>query len=204
MVHFDPEAPINLETDTSKYIYSGILSQHCEDGKWRPLAYQSKTMQDAECNYDVHDKELLAIIQADTEWKRYLRWESETSPGSHRQQKSGYLYNDQETKRKTSEMEDTPQSLELPNPVLTRKRRRKTGRSYKKSRRPINSRRQTTYEEVGGITPQRMLGHTERRRNQDRRNGASRIAGPEQRNDTTSIQYRRRDTGYQGKPGKRS
>ena len=37
------------------------------------MAYRSKTMQDAECNYDVHDKELLAIIQALTEWKRYPR-----------------------------------------------------------------------------------------------------------------------------------
>ena len=30
-------------------------------------------MQDAECNYDIHDKELLAIIQALKEWKRYTR-----------------------------------------------------------------------------------------------------------------------------------
>ena len=37
------------------------------------MAYRSKTMQDAECNYDIHDKELLAIIQAFTEWKRYIR-----------------------------------------------------------------------------------------------------------------------------------
>ena len=37
------------------------------------MAYRSKTMQDAECNYDIHNKELLAIIQAFTEWKQYLR-----------------------------------------------------------------------------------------------------------------------------------
>ena len=37
------------------------------------MVYRSKTLQDAECNYDIHDKELLAIIQAFTEWKRYLR-----------------------------------------------------------------------------------------------------------------------------------
>ena len=37
------------------------------------MAYQSKTMSDAECNYDIHDKELLAIIQAFHEWKRYTR-----------------------------------------------------------------------------------------------------------------------------------
>ena len=58
MVHFDPRAPIKLETDASKYVGSGILSQQCEDGKWRPVAYRSKTMQDTECNYDIYDKEL--------------------------------------------------------------------------------------------------------------------------------------------------
>ena len=30
-------------------------------------------MQDAECNYDIHDKELLAVVQALKEWKRYTR-----------------------------------------------------------------------------------------------------------------------------------
>ena len=73
MVHFDPGAPIKLERDASKYVCSGILSQQCEDGKWRPVAYRSKTMEDAECNFDIHDKELLEIIQTFTEWKRYLR-----------------------------------------------------------------------------------------------------------------------------------
>ena len=73
MVHFNSVAPIKIETDASKYICSGILSQQYEDGKWRPVAYRSKTMQDAECNYDIHDKELLAVVQALKEWKRYTR-----------------------------------------------------------------------------------------------------------------------------------
>ena len=73
MVHFNPEAPTKIETDASKYVCSGILSQQCEDGKWRPVAYRSKTMQDAECNYDIHDKELLVVVQALKEWKRYTR-----------------------------------------------------------------------------------------------------------------------------------
>jgi len=37
------------------------------------VAYRSKTMSDTECNYDIHDKELLAIVQAFHEWKRYTR-----------------------------------------------------------------------------------------------------------------------------------
>jgi len=73
LVYFDPLAPTKIEIDASKYVCSGILSQQCQDGKWRPVAYRSKTMTDAECNYDIHDKELLAIVQAFHEWKRYTR-----------------------------------------------------------------------------------------------------------------------------------
>ena len=61
------------QTDASKYVCSGILSPQYDDGKWPPVAYRSKTMQDAECSYNIHDKELLAIIQAFTKWKRYSR-----------------------------------------------------------------------------------------------------------------------------------
>jgi len=63
LVYFYPLAPTKIETDASKYFCSGILSQQCKDGKWRPVAYRSKTMSDAKCNYDIHDKELLAIVQ---------------------------------------------------------------------------------------------------------------------------------------------
>jgi len=37
------------------------------------VAYGSKKIWDTECNYDIHDKELLAIVQAFHEWKRYTR-----------------------------------------------------------------------------------------------------------------------------------
>jgi len=73
LVYFDPLGPTKIETDASKYVCSSILSQQCQDGKWRPVAYRSKTMSDAESNYDIHDKELLAIVQAFHEWKRYTR-----------------------------------------------------------------------------------------------------------------------------------
>jgi len=73
LTYFKPGRPLLVETDASKYVCSGILSQHDEDGKWRPIAYQSKTIAPAEGNYDVHDKELLAIIPALEEWRRYLR-----------------------------------------------------------------------------------------------------------------------------------
>jgi len=73
LTYFKPGRPLLVETDVSKYVRSCILSPHDEDGKWRPIGYRSKTMASAEWNYDVHDKDLLAIVQALKEWRRYLR-----------------------------------------------------------------------------------------------------------------------------------
>jgi hypothetical protein len=67
----DHNKPKMAETDASKYAYGVVLSQ-LEGEIWKPLAYMSKTMQPAEVNYDVHDKELLAIIKALDEWQQYL------------------------------------------------------------------------------------------------------------------------------------
>jgi len=73
LTYFKAGRPLLVETDTSQYVCSGILSQQDEDGKRKPIACRSKTMKPAECNYDVHDKELLPIVQALKEWRRYLK-----------------------------------------------------------------------------------------------------------------------------------
>jgi len=73
LTYFKPGRPLLVETDSSKYVCSGILSQHDEDRKRRPIAHRPKAKAPAECNYDVHDKEPLAIVQALKEWRRYLR-----------------------------------------------------------------------------------------------------------------------------------
>jgi hypothetical protein len=53
---------MQVETDTSDFAYGSILSQLEDDGKWHPVAYISKALSNAERNYDVHNKELKAII----------------------------------------------------------------------------------------------------------------------------------------------
>jgi len=73
LTYFKAGRPLLVETNASQYVCLGILSQQDGDGKWKPIAYRSKTMKPAECNYDVHDKELLAIVQALKEWRRYLK-----------------------------------------------------------------------------------------------------------------------------------
>jgi len=72
LIHFDPQQPITIETDASDYVTAGILSQPGKNSELHPVAYRSKTMTKAECNYDVHDKELLAIVKALEDWRRYV------------------------------------------------------------------------------------------------------------------------------------
>lgn len=69
--HYDPGKQLVLETDASDYAIAGILS-HEEDGKLFPIAFMSRKMVAAELNYEIHDKEMLAIISSFKEWRHYL------------------------------------------------------------------------------------------------------------------------------------
>lgn len=61
--HFDREREAILETDSSDYVKGGVLSQYDDQGVLHPMAFYSKNMVPAECNYEIYDKELLAIIR---------------------------------------------------------------------------------------------------------------------------------------------
>ena len=65
------DAPFRVETDASLFASGGVLSQ-LQDGLWRPVAFLSKSFSPAEQNYEVHDRELLAIIRGLCEWRHYL------------------------------------------------------------------------------------------------------------------------------------
>src|SRR5207237_2358845 len=73
LAHFDPDRPTRLETNTSDFALGAILSQLYDDGKWHPVAYHSRKFLPAEINYDVHDKEITAIVAAFKEWDHLLR-----------------------------------------------------------------------------------------------------------------------------------
>ena len=70
--HFDPAKPITLETDASDFAIAGIISQPGSDGQLYPIAFHSRKMQPAECNYEIYDKELLAIVDSFKIWRHYL------------------------------------------------------------------------------------------------------------------------------------
>lgn len=69
---FDWTKEVLLETDASDYVSAGVLSQYGDDGILRPVAFFSKKHSATECNYEIYDKELLAIIRCFEEWRPEL------------------------------------------------------------------------------------------------------------------------------------
>src|SRR6266850_4623935 len=73
LAHFNPDNPIVVETDASDYAIAAIISQISpDDGDIHPIVFYSHSMQPAELNYKIYDKELLAIFEAFRQWRNYL------------------------------------------------------------------------------------------------------------------------------------
>lgn len=69
LCHYRPELPSRLETDAADGVIAAVFSQLQADGQWHPVAYYSRTMTSAEFNYDIHDKDMPAIVVALKEWR---------------------------------------------------------------------------------------------------------------------------------------
>ncbi len=65
------EGQYKVEADTSDFATGAVLSQ-LQDKEWHPIAFQSKSFSEAERNYDIFNKELLAIVRALEEWRHHL------------------------------------------------------------------------------------------------------------------------------------
>ena len=67
---FDTKKPSRIETDALDLAIGACLIQEYE-GKWHPVVYMSRKLSLAEQNYDIYDKELLAIVAALETWRVY-------------------------------------------------------------------------------------------------------------------------------------
>ncbi|KAJ3473163.1 hypothetical protein NLI96_g13105 [Meripilus lineatus] len=72
LAHWIPDSQIVVETDASDYALGAILSIFSADSDIHPIAFHSRTFTPPELNYDIHDKELLAIFEAFKVWRHYL------------------------------------------------------------------------------------------------------------------------------------
>jgi len=62
---------LNKNENKLDYTMEGVLLIECEDGKWRVVAYLSKSLNKTERNYNIYDKEMLVVIRSLENW-RYL------------------------------------------------------------------------------------------------------------------------------------
>ena len=63
---------MRMEVNVSDYTTEGVLSIKCEDGKWRPVTFFSKSLNEIENNYEIHDKEILVVIRGLENWRHLL------------------------------------------------------------------------------------------------------------------------------------
>jgi len=54
---------MRMKVDASDYAIRRILSMECDNGRWLPVAFLSKSLNETERNYEIHNKEILAIIR---------------------------------------------------------------------------------------------------------------------------------------------
>ena len=59
----DIDKKMRMEVDVSDYAMGRVLSMECDNELWRPVVFLSKSLNEMERNYEIHDKEMLAIIR---------------------------------------------------------------------------------------------------------------------------------------------
>ena len=92
--------PFVLEMDASLFASRAVLRQHDSNGDWHPCAYLSKSFNDTECNYDIWDRELLAVIRALTESQHYLQGSPHTVTLLSNHQNLAYIRKPQRLNRR--------------------------------------------------------------------------------------------------------
>jgi len=68
----DLDKEFRVEANASNYTTGGVLSIKCSDNLWRLVAFISKSLSDIERNYEIHNKEILAIVRCLEAWRHFL------------------------------------------------------------------------------------------------------------------------------------
>ncbi len=75
LTHPDPDRTFYLQTDASTKGVGAVLTQEADGTRKRkPIAYYSGTFSPAEENYDIYEKEFLAVLKALEHWRAHLIW----------------------------------------------------------------------------------------------------------------------------------
>jgi len=68
----DLDKKMRMEVNVLDYAMGGVLSMKCRDKKWRLVVFLSKSLNKTKKNYEIHDKEMLAIIRGLENWRHLL------------------------------------------------------------------------------------------------------------------------------------
>jgi len=68
----DLDKEFRVEADASNYATGGVLSMKCSNELWRLVTFISKSLSDTERNYEIHDKEMLAVVRCLEVWRHFL------------------------------------------------------------------------------------------------------------------------------------
>ena len=68
----DLDKEFRVETNASNYAIGEVLSMECSNELWRLVAFISKSLSDTERNYEIHDKEMLAVVRCLEAWRHFL------------------------------------------------------------------------------------------------------------------------------------
>ena len=72
LCHFDRSRSAILEADASNEALEGTVSQYDDDGILHPCAFHSQKFTSSERNYEIYDKEMLAIVECMNIWRYYF------------------------------------------------------------------------------------------------------------------------------------
>jgi len=72
LVNPDPQHPFAIATDASLVATGAVLLQKDLNGDYHPCFYYSQSLNPAEQNYQIYDRELLAVVKAIKQWQPFL------------------------------------------------------------------------------------------------------------------------------------
>ncbi len=71
--HYDWNADLRMKIDASNREVEDVLSQKSKTDQWHLIVYYSYKFKEAEVRWDMHDKELYAIVLDFKNWRHYLQ-----------------------------------------------------------------------------------------------------------------------------------
>jgi len=59
----DLDKKFRVEANALNYATGEVLSMKCSDEMWRPVTFISKSLSNTERNYEIYNKEILAVVR---------------------------------------------------------------------------------------------------------------------------------------------